>query len=67
MVLWLLDKEADELTSVEKYERTKAHQGYHSGHYSRKLTTMSGDVKMKIQDVWLRFCSSKKQLFSLLI
>ena len=30
----LLDKEADELTSAAKYERTKARQGYRSGHYS---------------------------------
>ena len=38
----LLNKEAEELTSAAKYERTEARQGYHSGHYSRKLTTTSG-------------------------
>lgn len=35
----LLNKEAEELTSAAKYERTEARQGYRSGHYSRKLTT----------------------------
>ena len=39
----LLDKEADELTGAGKYERTAARQGYRSGHYSRKLTTTSGE------------------------
>ena len=38
----LLNKEAEELTSAAKYERTEARQGYRSGHYSRKLTTTSG-------------------------
>lgn len=33
----LLDKEADELTSAAKYERTANRQGYRSGHYSRKF------------------------------
>ena len=44
----LLEKEADELTSAVKYERTEARQGYRSGHYSRKLTTTSGEVKLNI-------------------
>ena len=44
----LLNKEAEELTSAAKYERTEARQGYRSGHYSRKLTTTSGDVKLNI-------------------
>ena len=44
----LLDKEADELTSAAKYERTEARQGYRSGHYSRKLTTTSGEVRLEI-------------------
>ena len=43
----LLDKEADELTSAAKYERTEARQGYRSGHYSRKLTTTSGEVRLE--------------------
>ena len=38
----LLNKEAEELTSAAKYERTESRQGYRSGHYSRKLTTTSG-------------------------
>jgi putative transposase len=44
----LLDKEADELTSAAKYERTENRQGYRSGHYSRKLTTTSGEVSLNI-------------------
>ena len=44
----LLDKEADELTSAAKYERTEARQGYRSGHYSRKLTTTSGEVRLEV-------------------
>ena len=44
----LLDKEADELTSAAKYERTEARQGYRSGHYRRKLTTTSGEVRLEI-------------------
>ena len=44
----LLNKEAEELTSAAKYERTEARQGYRSGHYSRKLTTTSGEVKLNI-------------------
>lgn len=44
----LLEKEAQELTQAAKYERTTARQGYRSGHYSRNLTTTSGDVKLKM-------------------
>lgn len=44
----LLDKEADELTGAGKYERTAARQGYRSGHYSRKLTTTSGEVRLDV-------------------
>ena len=44
----LLEKEARELTQAAKYERTEARQGYRSGHYSRNLTTTSGDVKLKM-------------------
>ena len=40
----LLDQEANELTQAAKYERTQVRQGYRSGHYSRNLTTTSGDV-----------------------
>ena len=42
----LLNKEAEELTSAAKYERTEARQGYRSGHYDRNLTTTSGDVTL---------------------
>ena len=44
----LLEKEAAELTQAAKYERTEARQGYRSGHYSRNLTTTSGDVTLKM-------------------
>ena len=44
----LLNKEAEELTSAAKYERTSARQGYRSGHYSRKLTTTSREVRLDI-------------------
>ena len=44
----LLNKEAEELTSAAKYERTESRQGYRSGHYSRKLTTTSGEATLNI-------------------
>ena len=44
----LLNKEAEELTSAAKCERTEARQGYRSGHYSRKLTTTSGEVRLEV-------------------
>ena len=43
----LLEKEAQELTQAARYERTESRQGYRSGHYSRNLTTTSGDVTLK--------------------
>ena len=44
----LLNKEAEELTNAAKYERIEARQGYRSGHYSRKLTTTSGEVRLEV-------------------
>ena len=44
----LLEKEAQELTQAARYERTEARQGYRSGHYSRNLTTTSGEVTLKM-------------------
>ena len=44
----LLDAEAAELTQAAKYERSEARQGYRSGHYSRNLTTTSGDVQLNV-------------------
>jgi transposase-like protein len=44
----LLEKEAQELTNAQRYERTEERQGYRSGHYERNLTTTSGDVKLKM-------------------
>ena len=44
----LLDAEAAELTQAAKYERSEARQGYRSGHYSRNLTTTSGDIQLNV-------------------
>ena len=44
----LLNKEAEELTRAGRYERTEARQGYRSGHYSRKLMTTAGEVRLEI-------------------
>ena len=44
----LLDKEAEELTGAARYERNEARQGYRSGHYSRKLSTTSGEVVLNM-------------------
>ena len=41
----LLNKEAEELTSAAKYERTETRRGYRSGYYSRKLTVPSAVQK----------------------
>ena len=42
----LLEAEANQLTNAAKYERSEERQGYRSGHYSRSLTTTSGDVTL---------------------
>ena len=44
----LLEAEADRLTQAARYERNEQRQGYHSGHYSRNLTTTAGDVTLKV-------------------
>ena len=44
----LLEKEAESLTQAARYERSKARQGYRSGHYDRNLTTTSGDVTLHV-------------------
>ena len=44
----LLEAEAEKLTQVARYERNEQLQGYRSGHYSRYLTTTSGDVTLQI-------------------
>jgi len=44
----LLEAEAEKLTQAAKYERSEERQGYRSGHYSRNLTTTSGDVKLEV-------------------
>lgn len=44
----LLEAEAEQLTQAAKYERSEARQGYRSGHYSRNLTTTSGEVQLNV-------------------
>ena len=44
----LLEAEAEKLTQAAKYERSEERQGYRSGHYSRNLTTTSGDVTLSV-------------------
>ena len=44
----LLDKEAEELTGAARYERNEARQGYRIVHYSRKLSTTSGEVVLNM-------------------
>nr|ACN23795.1 transposase [Clostridium sp. enrichment culture clone 7-14] len=44
----LLEEEAEKLTQAARYERSEERQGYRSGHYSRNLTTTSGDVKLNV-------------------
>lgn len=43
-----LDAEADNLIKADRYERNNSRQGYRSGHYSRKLTTTSGEVTLQM-------------------
>ena len=44
----LLEAEAEKLTQAARYEQNEERQGYRSGHYSRNLTTRSGDVKLQV-------------------
>ncbi len=44
----LLQAEADQLLQAGRYERSGERQGYRSGHYTRNLTTTSGDVKLNV-------------------
>ena len=44
----LLEAEAEKLTQAARYERNEQRQGCRSGHYSRNLTTTSGDVTLKV-------------------
>ena len=43
----MLEAEAEKLTQAARYEHNEQRQGYRSGHYSRNLTTTSGDVILK--------------------
>ena len=45
----LLNKEAEELTSAAKYERTEARQGYRSGHYRRRESSVEEALIKDIQ------------------
>ena len=44
----LLKAETQKLTQAARYERNAQRQGYLSGHYSRSLTTTSGNVTLKV-------------------
>ena len=44
----MLEAEAQKLTQAARYEHNHQRQGYHSGHYSRNLTTTSGEVTLKV-------------------
>ncbi len=44
----LLEAEAEKLTQAAKYERSEERLGYRSSHYSRNLTTTSGDVTLNV-------------------
>jgi len=44
----LLEAEADKLTRAARYARSEERQGYRSGHYSRGLTTTSGEVTLNV-------------------
>ena len=43
----LLEAKVEKLTQAARYERNEHRQGYHSGYYSRNLTT-AGDVTLKV-------------------
>ena len=44
----LLEEEAKRLTQAAKYERNEVRQEYRRGHYSRNLTTASGDATLQV-------------------
>jgi len=44
----LLDAEADRLCGAGRYERSEARKDTRAGHYSRKLDTKAGQVKLKV-------------------
>ena len=44
----LLDAEADELCGAKRYERSAERIDTRSGHYTRKLVTKAGEVKLQV-------------------
>ncbi|MBW1989552.1 MAG: IS256 family transposase [Deltaproteobacteria bacterium] len=44
----LLDAEADQLCQARRYERTAGRKDTRAGHYTRKLQTKAGEVKLKV-------------------
>jgi len=44
----LLDAEADRLCQAGRYERTEARKDTRAGHYTRRLETKAGTVKLKV-------------------
>ena len=59
----LLEAEAQKLTQAARYERNEQRQGYRSGHYSRNLTTTSGDVTLKVPKL-KGICASVRHISS---
>lgn len=44
----LLDAEAEALCQAKRYERTDQRADHRAGHYTRKLQTQAGEVKLKV-------------------
>ena len=44
----ILDAEADQMCSAERYERSEARQDTRAGHYERNLETSAGEVNFKV-------------------
>ena len=44
----LLDAEADEICNAKRHERTPERADYRSGHYTRKLQTGAGEIKVNM-------------------
>lgn len=44
----LLEVGAQKLIQAARYKRNEQRQGYRGGHYSRNLTTTSGEVTLKV-------------------
>lgn len=45
----LLDEEASELVGAGRYERAAGREAYRSGHYTRRLVTVAGEVEPSVR------------------